>query len=79
MRIVPADGYYEWYKSQDPATKKAPKQPFYITPKDRSVLAMAGLYEFWRDEDAERVAHHLHDPHHVGAATTSATCTTARR
>lgn len=49
--IIPADGYYEWYASQDPQTKK--KQPFYITPKDRSVLAMAGLYEFWRDEDAE--------------------------
>jgi putative SOS response-associated peptidase YedK len=49
--IIPADGYYEWYASQDPDTKK--KQPFYITPKDRSVLAMAGLYEFWRDEDAE--------------------------
>jgi putative SOS response-associated peptidase YedK len=49
--IIPADGYYEWYASQDPQTKK--KQPFFITPKDRSVLAMAGLYEFWRDEDAE--------------------------
>ena len=54
--LVPADGYYEWYKTEgDPEadTKKTPKQPFYITPKDRSVLAMAGLYEFWRDEDAE--------------------------
>jgi putative SOS response-associated peptidase YedK len=56
--IVPADGYYEWYAGEaDPAatgTKKAPKQPFYITPKDRSVLAMAGLYEFWRpDHDDE--------------------------
>jgi putative SOS response-associated peptidase YedK len=53
--IVPADGYYEWYAAEgDPeSTKKAPKQPFYITPKDRAVLAMAGLYEFWRDEDAD--------------------------
>ena len=48
--LVPADGYYEWYAREDP---KAKKQPFYITPKDRSVLAMAGLYEFWRDEAAE--------------------------
>lgn len=24
------------------------KQPFYICPKDRSTLAMAGLYEFWK-------------------------------
>ena len=58
--VIPADGYYEWYAGEgdpDQPKKKAPKQPFYITPKDRSVLAMAGLYEFWRsdygDEDEE--------------------------
>ncbi len=54
--IIPADGYYEWYKTEgdpDAPKSKTPKQPFYITPKDGSVLAMAGLYEFWRDEDAE--------------------------
>jgi putative SOS response-associated peptidase YedK len=39
--IVPADGYYEWYPG-------ATKQPFYICPKDRDVLAMAGLFEFWK-------------------------------
>lgn len=42
--LIPADGYYEWYPGGGGA-----KQPFYITPKDRSVLAMAGLYEFWKD------------------------------
>lgn len=59
--IVPADGYYEWYSGgiPVPAGTKAssaaaesmgsvPKQPFFITPKDRSALAMAGLYEFWK-------------------------------
>jgi len=25
-----------------------PKQPFFICPKDRGVLAMAGLFEFWK-------------------------------
>ncbi len=25
------------------------KQPFFIKPKDGSVLAMAGLYEIWKD------------------------------
>jgi len=39
--IVPADGFFEWYPGEK-------KQPFYITPKDGSVLAMAGLYEFWK-------------------------------
>src|SRR5215207_3940769 len=46
--LVPADGYYEWY-----AAEGGKKQPFYITPKDGSVLAMAGLYEFWKDKDSD--------------------------
>jgi putative SOS response-associated peptidase YedK len=52
--ILPADGYYEWYVPPDgPPTKsgKPRKQPFFIRPKDGSVLAMAGLYELWRDPD----------------------------
>ena len=28
------------------------KQPFFIRPKDGGVLAMAGIYEFWRRPDA---------------------------
>jgi putative SOS response-associated peptidase YedK len=47
--LVPADGYFEWYAPE--GQKK--KQPFFITPKDGSVLAMAGLYEFWRDRAAD--------------------------
>lgn len=46
--LVPADGYYEWYSSTT-ASGTAHKQPFYIVPKDRSILAMAGLYEFWKN------------------------------
>lgn len=56
--IVPADGYFEWYETQQKTAKgKAKKQPFFITSGDGSSLAMAGLYEIWRDpskpEDAE--------------------------
>jgi putative SOS response-associated peptidase YedK len=52
--LVPADGYYEWYAGQPREGEKKPaKQPFYITPKDGSVLAMAGLYEFWKDREAD--------------------------
>lgn len=48
--LVPADGYYEWYAGEPREGERKPtKQPFYITLKDRSVLAMAGLYEFWKD------------------------------
>jgi putative SOS response-associated peptidase YedK len=39
--IVPADGFYEWYPGEK-------KQPFFICPRNRSTLAMAGLYEFWK-------------------------------
>ena len=51
--LLPADGYFEWY-----GEVKGKKQPFFIRPADGGVLAMAGLYELWRDpavpEDAER-------------------------
>jgi putative SOS response-associated peptidase YedK len=48
--LLPADGYFEWYPT-DEKTKagKPKKQPFFIHPKDGSPLAMAGLYEIWRD------------------------------
>ncbi len=42
--LLPADGYYEWY-----VRESGPKQPFYLHPRDGGSLAMAGLYEFWRD------------------------------
>jgi putative SOS response-associated peptidase YedK len=48
--ILPADGYYEWYPTQEKTRSGRPrKQPFFIRPKDGGVLAMAGLYEIWRD------------------------------
>ena len=50
--LLPADGYFEWYTPEDgPKGKngKPLKQPFFIHPKDGGVLAMAGLYELWRD------------------------------
>lgn len=50
--LLPADGYYEWYPTDDLDTKGRPrKQPFFIRPRDGGVLAMAGLYEFWRDPE----------------------------
>ena len=59
--LLPADGYYEWYSPNDEAgteeagaSKARPrKQPFFIHPADGSVLAMAGLYEIWRDPTRE--------------------------
>jgi len=56
--LLPADGYYEWYvpSGQDaPVGKngKPVKQPFFIHPGDGSALAMAGLYEWWRDRSRD--------------------------
>lgn len=48
--ILPADGYYEWYVTEELTKAGKPrKQPFFIRPKGAGMLAMAGLYELWRD------------------------------
>jgi putative SOS response-associated peptidase YedK len=55
--LVPADGYYEWATGSAERTleeqgrrKRPRKQPYFVTPADGSVMAMAGLFEFWRDK-----------------------------
>ena len=50
--LLPADGYYEWYPGRRTGPGRPAKQPFFIHPADGGVLAMAGLYEFWRRPDA---------------------------
>jgi putative SOS response-associated peptidase YedK len=48
--LLPADGYYEWYPTEQKTKAGKPlKQPFFIHPADGGVMAMAGLYEIWRD------------------------------
>jgi putative SOS response-associated peptidase YedK len=47
--LLPADGFYEWQAVPATADRKAYKQPYYIAPEDGTVMALAGLYEFWRD------------------------------
>lgn len=52
--LLPADGYFEWYPTQELTKAGKPrKQPFFIRPQDGGVLAMAGLYEIWRDPDRD--------------------------
>jgi putative SOS response-associated peptidase YedK len=49
--LLPADGYFEWYATEQKTKAGKPvKQPFFIHPADGAVLAMAGLYEVWRDK-----------------------------
>jgi len=58
--ILPADGFYEWYlpheARRDGASpgSKVKKQPFFIHRADGSRLAMAGIYEIWRDPTRDR-------------------------
>lgn len=51
---IPADGYYEWQTIAEPGGIKRArprKQPYFISPKS-GLMAMAGIYEFWRDPAA---------------------------
>lgn len=45
--IVPADGWYEWRRSEHSATK----QPFYMTRTDGKAVGFAGLWEIWQQDD----------------------------
>jgi len=47
--LLPADGYYEWQRDG------ARKQAWFLTSRDRSPLAMAGLYEVWSGQGDERL------------------------
>ncbi len=52
--LIPADGYYEWYPTQQRTKHGKPvKQPFFIRPSDGGGIAMAGLYEIWRDNSIQ--------------------------
>ncbi|MFD7235152.1 SOS response-associated peptidase [Streptomyces syringium] len=54
--LLPADGYFEWVTGagereleEKGRRKRSRKQPYFVTPADGSVMALAGIYEFWRD------------------------------
>ncbi len=47
--LIPADGFYEWRKVADD------KIPFHIGFGDGSALAMAGLFERWKNPDGNVV------------------------
>lgn len=53
--LVPAEGWYEWQKSPTvtDAKGKPRKQPFFTHRADGKPVAMAGLYEFWRDKSVK--------------------------
>ncbi len=47
--LVPVEGYYAWQQPPEGSPRSTPKRPFWIHPADDAPLALAGLFEFWRD------------------------------
>lgn len=47
--LIPSSGFYEW------KTIDRQKQPFYIRLRDRSPMAMAGLYEIWTHPEGSEI------------------------
>jgi putative SOS response-associated peptidase YedK len=45
--LIPANGFYEWADVGGPK-----KRPFFVTPRDRELMAFAGLWERWRNGDS---------------------------
>jgi putative SOS response-associated peptidase YedK len=45
--LVPVDGFYEWKKLDD--SKKPTKQPFAISLKSGEPMALAGLWDAWKE------------------------------
>jgi putative SOS response-associated peptidase YedK len=58
--LIPASGYYEWKALGKAAgagkgRSKVVKQPYFMTPEDGSVMAFAGLWEYWRPAEGDPV------------------------
>lgn len=47
--LIPANGFYEWAKTDDG------KKPMYIHMADHAVFAFAGLWEIWQDSDGNEL------------------------
>ncbi|MCH6161027.1 SOS response-associated peptidase [Streptomyces marispadix] len=52
--LLPADGFYEWQTVPASGSRKAYKQPYFISPENGEVMALAGLYEIWRDPERDK-------------------------
>jgi putative SOS response-associated peptidase YedK len=53
--LLPASGYYEWQKTPVPGSAKPARQAYYLSAADGAVLALAGLWEVWRDAEGQAV------------------------
>lgn len=51
--LIPVDAFYEWLETDkvSETSGKKLKQPFVLRPAEGTTLALAGLYEYWRDKN----------------------------
>ena len=47
--LIPANGFYEWRKTQ------SGKVPYFIHPRDDSVIGFGGLWDVWTNPEGERI------------------------
>ena len=47
--LIPADAFYEWQRRADRDGKPAGKLPYAVRRRDGQPMALAGIWEFWRD------------------------------
>jgi putative SOS response-associated peptidase YedK len=48
--LIPANGFYEWKKPENP---KDLKTPFYICPNRRELFSFAGIWNSWKDVEGK--------------------------
>ena len=58
--VVPLTGYYEWKSVEVPGEAKAFKQPYYFTPTQSELFAVAGLWTTWHEPGSPENAPALH-------------------
>lgn len=47
--LIPADGFYEWQKTEDG------KQPYFIRRPDSGVITFAGIFDIWSDAEDRKL------------------------
>lgn len=47
--LIPATGYYEWYRKGDE------KQAYWVRPRDGSIMAFGGMMESWASPDGSEI------------------------
>ncbi len=58
--VIPLTGYYEWKAVEVPGSAKILKQPYYFTPTQSALFAVAGLWTTWREPELPPDAPVLH-------------------